>query len=177
MPRWKIEFEHNWEPRKRDMGNAQIRKWLANMGGVSGIDKVQMILMDPLENEATPKRKLLRLTCNFFPKKTLARCGHVWESETFSDCPVGGKAHRTGVVKLAVEEYASHPLSEGPLPQKAEPATPKSAPPPPVTVIEPEHRVEPTPETAPGTPEDALPPAVVSQRRQEFEDSGSLPNY
>jgi len=176
MPRYKIEFVCNWEPRKRGMAEVAIRKWLANMGGVSELDRLRMEEVGAPEQ---PALRMLRLTCAQPAGKGKAKsiCGQTWQNPTFTPCPkCNGRAF---VTKVAEADYEKHPLTDAPPePAPGDPKAPPAEPPKPPTVevVEPEKDLPKPVEVPPGTPETQLPPAVVSQRAQE-EESYRAPNW
>lgn len=108
MPLYRVEFRCDWQPRKLAMGEAMLRKWLAQMGGVGGIDQVRI---EAVDKDAEPEKpKMLRFHCKRLISKENRKCDAVWDAPSYTECPVcvhdsSVKNPRANVEKVDPKDY------------------------------------------------------------------------
>jgi len=92
LGRVKLEWDCDWDVRKRGVARNILARELSFLRGVANVSDIV-----PLDAPSEPAKKRFRLVCNRNPFGK-GRCGAEWESDVFTECPKCGA--RIGVKKI-----------------------------------------------------------------------------
>lgn len=106
MPRMRLEWECNWQPRKLQAVQSGIQRMFSHLGGVSNLASLAIVIVDE-DAPGMPGKPLLQLVCKKYLLDEKRKCMHRWGAEFFSECPAGHGCGRGFVAKLTPEEIAA----------------------------------------------------------------------
>lgn len=115
MPRMRITWECDWQPRKVALVQANIIRIFHQFGGVANIGAMHI---ETVGEDAPPPeaRPLLKLVCRQYALKDQSVCDTKWESEFMTPCP-----------KCGGRKFVKKRLDEDPAPKAADAVAPPSA--------------------------------------------------